>query len=99
MSEPIVKQVNSDWTWMSDYVFVYATWTVNCPADRECQVGMGVRMFGEPRGEKIRFSGFREFTTVGLGAIHVRCVDNKGPCAVRLDQGAVGLVPIVSEQF
>jgi hypothetical protein len=99
MPAPLIKVASTDWTWMSDYVFAYATWTVNCPQDRECQVGMGIKLFGEPRGEKIRFSGYCQFTTVGLGAIHVRVIDNKGPCPVRLDQGAVGLIPIISGTF
>jgi hypothetical protein len=98
-NHPIIKNVSSDWTWMSDYVFAWAQWTVNCPTDRECQVGKGIKMFGEPRGEKIHFSGYCEFTTIGVGAIHVRTTDGKGPTSVRLDQGKVGLVPIIDGQF
>ncbi|MCV9965104.1 hypothetical protein OIU34_24710 [Pararhizobium sp. BT-229] len=51
--------------------------------------------FGEPRGEKIRFSGSQKIVTVGIGSIHVRVDDGKGPCNVRLDQGDVGLIPIL----
>lgn len=64
-----------------------------------CQVGMGVFAFGEPRGEKLRFSGATEFTSVGAGGIHARVVDGKGSCKVRLDHGSVGLVPIIDKRF
>ena len=95
--EVVTKEVGEDWTWLQDYAFIYADWTINCPTDRRCQVGMGIMLFGEPRGEKIRFSGFREFTTLGIGAIHVRIDDHRGPCTVRLDSGKVGLIPIISD--
>lgn len=91
---PTVKQAGDGWTWFEDYVFLWAQWTLNCPPDRTCQVGMGVNAFGEPRGEKVRFSGTQKITTVGAGAIHVRVVDGRGSCPVRLDRGDVGLVPI-----
>jgi hypothetical protein len=97
--EVATKQVGSEWTWFEDYGFLTAEWTLNCPTDRTCQVGMGIKVFGEPRGEKIRFSGCREFVTLGLGAIHVRTVDDKGPCKVRLDRGKVGLIPIHNDSF
>lgn len=93
------KQVGDGWTWFEDYGYLWATWTLNCPPDRVCQVGMGIMAFGEPRGEKIRFSGAQKITTLGIGAIHVRVVDGKGSCLVRLDQGDVGLVPIIDGKF
>jgi len=96
--EIATKIAEENWTWFQDYAFFQAEWTVNSP-DRTCQVGMGMMLFGEPRGEKVRFSGFKEFTTVGMGAIHVRAVDGRGRCKVRLDQGKVGLIPIISDTF
>lgn len=93
------RVIDGKWSWLQDYVYAWADWTVNCPEGRTCQVGMGIKAFGEPRGEKLRFSGYREFKTVGLGAIHVRVVDGKGPCRVRLDQGKVGLIPIIDTEF
>ena len=95
MTYPIIKEVGTNWTWIEDYIFAYATYTVNCPEDRTCQVGMGVFAFGEPRGEKVKFSGVKKIVTIGAGALHVRAIDNKGPCTVRIDQGDVGLVPII----
>ena len=47
---------------------------------------MGVFAFGEPRGEKIRFSGEEEITVVGAGALHFRVDDDKGPCKVGFAQ-------------
>lgn len=90
-----IKGVTGEWTWFSDYASIYATWTVNCPPTRRCQVGMGVKAFGSPRGEKVEFSGTAKFFTLGVGAIHIRALGGKGICHVRLDQGDVGLIPII----
>lgn len=73
-----VKDVTSEWRWFTDNVLLWSDWNLNCPADRVCQVGMDIRLGGDPLGEKIRFSGTCEFKTVGGEAIHVRVVDDKG---------------------
>lgn len=70
------------WQWAEDYIYAMATYVVACPPDRRCQVGMGIFAFGEPRGEKIRFSGEYEIAVVGAGALHFRVDDGKGPCKV-----------------
>ena len=76
------------WQWAEEYVYAYAEYVVACPKDRTVQVGMGVMAFGEPRGEKIRFSGELEITVVGVGALHFRVEDGKGPCRVGFAQKA-----------
>ena len=88
------KQVGRRWKWFTDYAYASAEWTLNAPADRELEVGMGIKAFGKPRGERRRFTGHVSFTTIGIGAIHVRVVDTHGPCLVQLDQGDVGAIPI-----
>lgn len=50
---------------------------------------MGVFAFGAPRGEKIRFTGTREITTLGFGSIHIRMDDDKGPGKAAILPGAV----------
>ncbi|WP_334151313.1 hypothetical protein [Hyphomicrobium sp.] len=80
------------WQWAEDYVYVTATYVVACPPNRTCQVGMGLFAFGEPRGEKIRFSGEREITVVGAGALHFRVDDGKGPCKVGFVQKSNRLI-------
>jgi hypothetical protein len=42
---------NEKWTWMEDYLFVYANYVVACETGRRCQVGMGIFAFDEPRGD------------------------------------------------
>jgi hypothetical protein len=96
---PIVKKIGSGWDWFEDYAYSYSIYTVNCPPDRLCQVGMGIFAFGGPRGEKVRFSGAVKIVTIGVGSIHVRVDDQKGPCVVRVDQGDVGLIKIIDEKF
>lgn len=93
------KTIGDGWTWFEDYVFAWATWTVNCPRDRTCQVGMGIFTGGNPLGEKIRFSGSRKITTLLAGSIHIRVVDDKGPCVARLDTGDVGLIDLPPISF
>lgn len=72
----------SGWQWAEEYICAMATYTIACPSDRTCQVGMGVMALGVPRGEKIRFSGQREITVFGVGSLHFRVDDEKGPCKV-----------------
>jgi hypothetical protein len=88
------KTVGSDWTWLTDYVYAYATWTLNAEPGRRCEVGMGVKAFGGPRGQRKTFTDHVQFVTVGLGAIHVRTRDGGPPCTVRLDQGDVGPIQV-----
>ena len=72
----------ADWQWAETYVYGTATYLVACPPDRRVQVGMGIKAFGEPRGEKVRFSGEREITVVGAGQLHFRVDDGLGPCRI-----------------
>lgn len=47
---------------------------------------MGVFVLGEPRGEKVRFSGEKEVVVIGAGSLHFRVDDGKGPCAIGFEQ-------------
>lgn len=88
------KVTGNDWTWFEDYVFAWATYVVACEPGRTCQVGMGLSVWGEPRGEKIRFEGEREILVVGAGAIHIRPADGKGPVKAALAPKSAGLLSI-----
>ena len=90
------KQAGATWTWFEDYIYAYATYIVACEPRRECQVGMGIFAFGEPRGETIRFSGEREVTVVGIGSLHIRVLDGGGPAQVAILQKSTGLISIPS---
>ena len=74
----LTRPVTAEWTWFEDYVYATDTYVVACQPNRRCQVGMGIFAFGEPRGEKIRFSGEREVTVIGVGSIHIRSDDGDG---------------------
>lgn len=82
----VTKVVSEDWTWCEDYIYSYATYVVACEDNRECQIGMGVFALGRPLGEKIRFAGNREITVIGIGALHMRAIDGKGPVKVAFAQ-------------
>ena len=58
---------------------------------------MGIFAFGAPWGEKIRFSGQREITVVGVGALFMRATDGKGQVRVAFmekDNSPVSIPPI-----
>lgn len=77
------KLINgSEWQWAEDYIYSTATYIIACPSDRRCQVGMGIFAFDKPLGEKICFSGEREITVIGMGTLHFRVDDGKGPCKI-----------------
>jgi hypothetical protein len=88
------KVAGNDWTWFEDYVYAWATYVVACEPGRTCQVGMGLSLWGEPRGEKIRFDGEREILVVGAGAIYIRAADGKGPVKAALAPKSAGLLSI-----
>jgi hypothetical protein len=89
-------EVGKKWHWMEDYVMLTATYVLVSPSDRRVEFGTGMFVFGEPRGSRGKFSGEREVTTYGGGAIHVRLADNGGPCLVGLAQKSYKLVTIAS---
>lgn len=93
------KTANEKWTWMEDYVFVYANYIVACETDRRCQVGMGIFAFDEPRGEKIRFTGKKEVLTIGAGAIYIRADDNKGPVKAAFIRKQSKVIPVIDAEF
>lgn len=83
----VIKEIEgTEWQWAEEYVYAVATYVVSCPADRRCQVGMGVFVNGSPMGEKIRFSGTEEITVIGAGSLHFRVDDGKGPCKIGFSQ-------------
>lgn len=87
MPEPrphIRKMVpNSNWVYFHSYMLLYGVYVIECPSDRRCQVGGGVKWFGgEPAGERRPFSGSIEFNVWGMGNIHIRVDDGLGPCEV-----------------
>jgi hypothetical protein len=85
------KTTKIGWTWFDDYVFAWATFKVACEPDRRCEVGMGMFAFGRPLGQRVSFAGEREILVVGMGAIHIRPDDGKGPvkAAVALDEAGL----------
>lgn len=78
----ITKTVpGTDWVDFDTYLCAWGKYQLTCPADRQCQVGLGITFRGEPAGEKLRFSGQTEVLVIGMGHVNVR-VDDGGPCEV-----------------
>lgn len=88
------KKTGDGWTWFEEYVFLWAKYRVACEDQRQCQVGMGIFAFGEPRGEKISFSGEREIITIGIGSLHIRPADGKGPVKAATAIDKAGLLSV-----
>lgn len=95
----IKKRVGKAWTWFEDYVYVTASYTCFTPPDRRVQVGMGMFISGEPRGEKVAVSVKDSFTVVGAGAIHIRIYDDGPDCEVAISQDSNVLVPILRASY
>lgn len=93
------RVATSEWTWFEDYVYMSATYLVACEPGRLCQIGMGLFAFGEPRGEKIRFSEQLEITVIGFGALHIRAADGGGPVKAAVIQKDARLIPILTWNF
>ncbi len=81
------RYVGADWVWFEDYAFAYAEYTLYCQENCECEVGMGMKIFGKPRGEIRRFSGVEEIFVVGLGAVHVRKIAGPDKCIAAFTPG------------
>ncbi|MGZ4924650.1 MAG: hypothetical protein ACXV5H_11970 [Halobacteriota archaeon] len=95
----IKKRVGREWTWFEDYVYATATYTCFTPANRSVQIGMGIFVADEPRGEKVAVSGKGEFTVIGAGAIHIRIYDDGPDCEVAVTQERNIPVPILRGNF
>ena len=93
-SDWVRKTTDADWTWFEDYAFVWATYMVACEPERTCEVGMGVFAFGAPRGEKLSFSGEKEILVIGIGALHIRPSDGKGPVKAAIAPKKAGLFKV-----
>jgi hypothetical protein len=94
-----IKRVGRNWTWFEDYVYVTATYTCFTPVNRRVQVGMGIFIWGEPRGEKVAISGQGSFTVIGPGSIHIRTYDDGDDCEVAITQDSNVPVPILRSSF
>ena len=95
----IEKKISDEWTWFLDYLFLYSKFTIFCEPGCQCKVGMGMKIFDEPRGERISFSSEIDIFTVGIGAIHVKSLSGKAECKARLLMHEnPNLIPIVRGQ-
>lgn len=91
------KEVTDKWTWFTNYYYFSSEWTLNAEVGRQLEVGLGISVFGKPRGGIHKFSQYYTFTAYGAGAIKVRVIDGKGPCMVRLDGGKVEAIPLYGD--
>ncbi len=93
------KEVGTKWTHLTDYAYLYSEWTLNAESGRKCEVGVGVKIGGKPRGGRHKFSEHILVETYGIGAIHVRVLEGETPCLIRLDQGDAGAIPLPKIDF
>jgi hypothetical protein len=86
--------VGNGWQWFTDYAFFSSNWTFNVEPECPVEVGTGLMMFGRPLGGSHRFMRFYQVTVYGIGALHVRSVNQGQTCNVRLDMGDVSQITI-----
>jgi hypothetical protein len=91
------KYVGTEWTWFTDYAYWSADWSLDAEEDCELEVGLGMKVGEKKLGGTYRFSEHINFTTRGLGAIHVRAVSGYAPCLVRLGLGNAEAIPIYGD--
>ena len=72
------NDVDLKWTEMAKTVGIAQEWTIRVPDGRRASVGMGVWYHDKPMGEVKHFTTSCMFTTVGVGKIKVKFIDN-GP--------------------
>jgi hypothetical protein len=92
-----VVSADSEWTWGEDYAFAYATYAIACEPNRSCGVGTGVSVNHHPLGSKTTIHGVDTVTVVGIGSIHFRAADGKGPVQVQFvltDRALATLPPL-----
>ena len=99
MQTSIKKRVDAEWAWIADYGYMWADWTINVQEGRRCEVGTGISIRGIPRGAIRQINGYLELKTYGIGAIHIRVTDGRGPCNVQVDEGKVGLITIYEGEY
>jgi hypothetical protein len=51
MQDRIRKRVSAEWTWITDYAYSWADWTVNIQKGRSCEVGTGFHFEDNLLGE------------------------------------------------
>ena len=88
------KTTKVEWTWFDDYLFAWAKYKVACEPDRRCEVGVGIFAFGGPLGQRVSFSGEKDILVVGMGAIHIRPDDGKGPVKAAVALNEAGLIKV-----
>jgi hypothetical protein len=88
---------NGGWAWLEDYAAVSIEYEVFASSGRLCQIGAGLFVLREPRGEKIRFTGTHRIRVFGIGALHVRVLNGNGTCWVGLTQVGMVNVPVWAE--
>lgn len=80
-------------------IYIAKTYTCFTPANRRVQIGMGLFVSGEPRGEKVAVSIKGNFTVIGAGSIHIRAYDDGPDCEVAISQNSNILIPILKGGF
>lgn len=93
------ERVGRGWTKFEDYVYGWARYICYTPPGRRVQVGMGLHVGGEPRGEKIAITEQGDFTVIGIGSIHVRLYDDGPDCEVAITRDRAEGIPILRSSF
>jgi len=78
-----VVVAGSEWSWGEDYAFAYAKYIVACEPGRSCGIGTGISINKHPLGSKQTIVGVGEVAVFGIGSIHFRAADSKGPVRVK----------------
>ncbi len=74
----VSRTVGDSWSRVERYVWLEATCKVACEPGRQCEVGSGWMIGGNPRGGRKSLSGIDEIWVLGGGSIYFRASDGQG---------------------
>jgi hypothetical protein len=79
------KTIGKKWTWFLEYVNANFDWAVRTDPGRTVELGSGVKWPFVGFVNKTKITNTATGRGGPLGTIHMRVIDGKGPCRVRLN--------------
>lgn len=93
------ETVDREWIWFSDHAAFWISYVVEAAPGRRYKVGTGLSIGGKPRGGVREASGRVEVIAYGVGALHVRFVDDGEPATICAAQGDLKTVTFPAVEF
>jgi outer membrane protein assembly factor BamB len=96
VAEPLCKKVNESWTWFSDHAVFSIDYGIAVEDGYSVRAATGVSIGGNPLGSRFDFSGTKEVSAYGVGALHITKTSGEGAAIVCVDQTGMTLISLSS---